>query len=52
MSKLIFKITNDKYKDDIIVSGETIDEVGENTRKELKKRNWKREDCLSQQLEL
>ena len=53
MNKLIFKINyNGKYEDNFVVSGETIKEIGEKTLKELKRRNWKREDCTSEQLDL
>ena len=53
MTKLVFKIKYDgRYKDDIVVSGETMKEIGEKTLKELKKRNWKHEDCTSEQLDL
>ena len=53
MNKLIFKINYDgKHKDNFVVSGKTMKEIGEKTLKGLKKRDWKREDCTSERLDL
>ena len=41
-----------KYEDNITISGETLKEIGEKTSKELKKRNWERENCSSEKIDL
>ncbi len=50
---MIFKIRySGKYEDSIIIQGETIEEIGKKTNKEIKKRNWERENCTSEQLDI
>ena len=47
-----FKINySGKYEDSIVIQGETIEEIGKKTNQEIKKRNWKRENCTSEQLD-
>jgi len=49
---LKFKINySGKYEDSIVIQGETIEEIGKKTNQEIKKRNWKRENCNSEQLD-
>lgn len=50
---MIFKINYyGKYKDYVIIKGETIGEIGKKTNREIEKRNWERENCTSEQLDI
>lgn len=48
-----FKIRyNGEYEDSIVIKGETIEEIEKKTNQEIKKRNWERENCTSEQLDI
>jgi len=47
-----FKIHYDgAYEDELIVEGETIEEIKENAFAETDRRGWKREDCWSERID-
>ena len=46
-----FKIINVEVDDSLIISGETIDKIIIDVKSEMKKRNWKEQDCYSVELE-
>ena len=41
---------NNDYQDEIIITGNTIEEVREKANKECEKRNWNTEMCWSEKL--
>ena len=48
---MVFKIHyNGEYLDEIIVEGDTIEEIQQRVFSECDKRGWKHEDCWSEQL--
>lgn len=48
---MIFKIYyNGKYEDDIVIEGDTIEEVKEIAFHECEKRGWESKDCWSERL--